>query len=651
MKRQLPDLDFAWTAERIDAATSKAVAALEAALSAIGQTPASSVSFAKGPLALERAMNRFSTELTIPLFLKYVSDEPTVREAGDRCEVAVQKTAVDVFVREDLFAVVDAVVKAKPQLDEADARLLDEQHASFVRNGLGLAPTLRAKFVGIKKRLVELEAAFSKRLLEWDERVPAKPDEVVGIPEALLQGVEKDERGNYAFELSYPHFNAVIENAPSPELRRRMERAFQRRGGPENVKLLEEALALRDEAAKMLGFATHAHFVLDRRMAKKPEAVRRFLDELRGKLLPRGRTDLEKLLAEKRKNDPTATRIESADWRYYEVRTRREEFSYDAQEVRQYFPAERVVDGMLETFGTLLDVRFQRSDGPRWHGSVVRYDVLDDAGPRAVLFLDLYPRAGKYNHAAAFTLFPGFVDEAGKYQCPASAMVANFSPPSGGKPALLDHGEVETLFHEFGHLLHQLLTEARHGSLSGTAVKTDFVEAPSQLLENWAWDRSVLARLSGRWDKPEEKLPEPLLAALVASRLHLAGIRYLRQLAFARLDLDYHSSPTPDTTAIYRRECAETMLVPIPDDAIPQASFGHLMGGYDAGYYGYLWAEVFAQDLFTRFETGGLANRAIGRAYRDGILASGGERDPGALIEAFLGRPPSDDAFLKSIGC
>jgi thimet oligopeptidase len=194
------------------------------------------------------------------------------------------------------------------------------------------------------------------------------------------------------------------------------------------------------------------------------------------------------------------------------------------------------------------------------------------------------------------------------------------------------------------------LTEARHGSLSGTAVKTDFVEAPSQLLENWAWDRKVLERVSGRWDKPEEKLPAPLLSALLASRLHLAGIRYLRQLAFARIDLEYHLTAQPDTTAIYRRECAETMLVPIPDDAIPQASFGHLMGGYDAGYYGYLWAEVFAQDLFTRFEREGLENPTVGRAYRQGILAAGGEKDPNALIESFLGRAPNDAAFLKSLG-
>jgi thimet oligopeptidase len=650
MQRHVPTLDFRWTAERIDEATRQATGALLAELDRVAARGPKGATFENGPLAIERALTAFSTTLTVPLFLKYVSDDATVRAAADRCEVAVQQTIVDVFVREDLFAVVDAVVRAKPKLDEADARLLDEQHAGFVRNGLGLPPKDRAAFVAIKKRLVELEAAYSKRLLEWDERVEATPAEVRGIPEGLLHGVERDGQGTYRFELSYPHFNAVMEHAESDALRRRMEAAFQRRGGPDNVKLLEEALQLRDQAAKMLGFPSHAHFVLERRMAKQPESVVRFLDGLRAKLLPRGRTDLAKLLDAKRKRDPSATRIESADWRFYEMHTRREEFSYDPQEVRQYFPAERVVDGMLAIFGKLLDVRFRKSDGPRWHPSVVRYDVLDDAGVRAVFFLDLYPRPGKYGHAAAFTLLPGYVDAEGTYQCPASAMVANFSPPAGGKPSLLDHSEVETLFHEFGHLLHQLLTEARHGSLSGTAVKTDFVEAPSQLLENWAWDRKVLERISGRWDKPEEKLPAPLLSALLASRLHLAGIRYLRQLAFARIDLEYHLTAQPDTTAIYRRECAETMLVPIPDDAIPQASFGHLMGGYDAGYYGYLWAEVFAQDLFTRFEREGLENPTVGRAYRQGILAAGGEKDPNALIESFLGRAPNDAAFLKSLG-
>ncbi len=264
--------------------------------------------------------------------------------------------------------------------------------------------------------------------------------------------------------------------------------------------------------------------------------------------------------------------------------------------------------------------------------------------------MDLFPREGKYNHAAAFTLTNGHTLADGTYFAPSSAIVANFNPPSQDKPALLEHSEVETLFHEFGHIMHQTLTRAKYATFSGTNVKTDFVEAPSQMLENWVWRKETLVGLSGHYRTPTKPLPDDMIDRLVGAKRADAGIHYLRQLAFANIDMIYHTAENVDSTEVYKKAMKEIMLVPIQEGSNPHASFGHLMGGYDAGYYGYLWSEVYAQDMFTRFEKEGFSNAKTGMDYRKGILEPGSERQPFDLIKGFLGREPNEEAFLKSIG-
>lgn len=267
-----------------------------------------------------------------------------------------------------------------------------------------------------------------------------------------------------------------------------------------------------------------------------------------------------------------------------------------------------------------------------------------------IFFMDLFPREGKYTHAAAFTILKGYASSLGEYNIPVSAIVANFSPPTKDDPSFLTHEEVKTLFHEFGHIMHQVLTRARYAMFSGTSVKHDFVETPSQMFENWCWKKEPLKKMSGYYGDRNKPIPDKLIEDLIRTKLVNIGIRYLRQVSFGLIDMTYHTSSKVDSTKIYKDISKKIMMIAIPDNTVPQASFGHLMGGYDAGYYGYLWSEVYAHDLFSEFEKYGLFNTELGKKYRTLILERGGEIEPDELIQSFLGRKPNMDAFLKSMG-
>jgi thimet oligopeptidase len=313
-----------------------------------------------------------------------------------------------------------------------------------------------------------------------------------------------------------------------------------------------------------------------------------------------------------------------------------------------------VVDRMLEAYQKLLSVRFREiPDGASWHPDVRLFEITDSAGgaPIAYFYMDLFPRAGKYSHAAAFGLITGRRLPDGTYRKPVSAIVANFDRPAAGRPSLLSHDEVETIFHEFGHVMHQTLTKARYGRFSGSNVARDFVEAPSQMLENFVWDPAVLPSLSGHYKDRSKKLPKDLMEKMIAARNADVALVNLRQLLFGIVDMSYHSSrPPSDTTALYARVMKDVSLLPMTPGTHPEASFGHLMGGYDAGYYGYLWSKVYAQDMFSVFKAAGVMSPIVGRRYRQEILEPGSSRDEMESLKAFLGREPGEDAFLESIG-
>lgn len=646
-------LKFDLSAEEIESVSNVEKEKLHATINQIAALRDTAATFENTVLKLDHASAEFSNVLTPVMFLKYISVDEKVRGAADKVETSVQQMFVDIFVREDLFLAIKAAQKHSKNIKPEETKLLDEYLVGFKRNGLELPAEKRATFIEKKKQLVLIEAEYNNNLTKETEFVEFSKEDLAGLPENYVASLEKTPSGKYKVTLSYPHYFPFMDNATNAEARKTLEFRFHNRGGAKNKQLLEQALGLREELAKMLGYANHASFVLERRMAKAPEEVDRFLKSLSTKLIQKGKKELGELSALKVKHtgDSKDPEIHAWDWRYYDNHLKKSKYQVDNEKVREYFPLDTVVAGLFDIYQTILGVRFvEEKNVPVWHPTVRKFRIERSGKAVAYFFMDLFPREGKYGHAAAFTLIGGYKKTDGTYELPCSSIVANFNPPAATTPSLLEHSEVETLFHEFGHIMHQVLTQARFSTFAGTNVKTDFVEAPSQMLENWVWNKEALTKLSGHYKNPSEKLPDELIQKLLALKHVNTGIRYLRQLSFATLDMEFHTKSKVNTTEVYARIMKDLMQIPIQENTLPQASFGHLMGGYDAGYYSYLWAEVYAQDLFTRFQSEGLLNPKTGADYVKWILEPGGEKEPDQLISGFLGRAPNSEAFLKEIG-
>ena len=562
---------------------------------------------------------------------------------------------VDVYSREDLYRAMKAYAATKETLKDEDARLLDKTLLDFRRSGLDLPPQARVEIADIRKTLAKLEADFGKNINESKDAALLTKAQLDGAPEDLLAKLERDG-DKYRVGVDYPTYFPVMENARDPEARRRLESKFNDRAARLNLPIFQEALKLRLKAARLLGYATHAYYATEENMAKNPPTIDAFLERLRVKLAPLGREELEVLLAFKRAMEGRGSDgvFHAWDWRYYDNLLNKTKYEVDRERVREYFPADLVVERMLDVYQKLLSVRFRQiPGGVCWHPDVKLYEIADASGGATIgyFYMDLFPREGKYSHAAAFNLVVARRLADGAYQKPVSAIVANFDKPSADRPSLLNHDEVETIFHEFGHIMHQTLTKAKYGRFSGSNVARDFVEAPSQMLENFVWDPEVLASLSGHYKDRSKTLPKELIDKMIAARNADVGLVNLRQLLFGIVDMAYHARrPPSDTTALYADVARDVSLIPMTEGTHPEAGFGHLMGGYDAGYYGYLWSKVYAQDMFGVFKAAGVMSPEIGRRYREEILEKGSSRDEMDSIKAFLGREPSEDAFLESIG-
>lgn len=626
----------------------------ESSLQGIATLPDVARTFDNTVWALDRTLAKLNDDSSADQFLKYVSVSSAVRAAANDCETLLGQFGVETFSREDLYAAVKAYAARGETLGSEDARLLQKALLDFRRAGLELPKEKREQVKAIRTRLVELEASFGKNINEHKDFALFTKEELLGAPDDFLERLEKVD-GKYKVTLDYPDYFPFMENVQVGTSRKVLEGKYNNRAARENLPILKEVLAERQKAAKLMGYPTHAAFVLEDRMARDEKTVRAFYERLVKRLKPMAQEELKTLVALKYVFEGPASdgRINAWDYRFYDNALKKAKYSVDAQKIKEYFPADLVTEQMFAVYQRILGVKFkQRADAATWHPDVKLYEIADAASGDVIAYFyaDLFPREGKYKHAAAFTLIQGRLLPEGGYQKPVSAMVANFNKPTADKPSLLTHDEVETFFHEFGHIMHQTLTRAKHARFAGTSVARDFVEAPSQMLENWVWDPVVLQSLSGHYKDRSQKLPPELLKRMLAAKDVNSGLYHLRQVLFGAVDQLYHTDPPKDTTKAYAYLMKEVSLIPMSEGSHPEASFGHLMG-YDASYYGYLWSKVYAQDLYTRFEeAGGPLDAAAGRAYRTQILEPGGSREEMSSIKAFLGREPREDAFLKSIG-
>lgn len=624
---------------------------LEASLKAVLQVPAGQRTFANTVLALERVTAEYNEAIQHLIFMAYVSPDAAVKEAAQMVEEDAGKYGVALMSREDLYAAVKEVSDSGAELSLEDQRLVNTYMLGFKHAGMGLAPEERAKLTALKERLTSLESQFSNNLNEVFPGLELSREELAGLPEDYINGLDKTAEGKYKVSLSYPDFQPFMRYAESSELRRQLQLKYNTRAAETNGPLLVEALQKRREVAKTLGYDSYPHMAMVGRMAETPEKVWSFLTRLWPMLIGKGQQEDAALLEQKRKEQPEATTVETWEGGYYANKLRRAKYSYDPEEVKQYFPVEKVIDGTMKVYQQLLGVTFTEvKDAETWHSDVKLFHVKDTASGKDIgwFYTDLHPREGKYGHAAAFTLIQGRELPDG-YRETVSAMVANFPKATPGKPALMPFGDVETYFHEFGHIMHQVLTTARHPSFAGSSVALDFVEAPSQMLENFVWDRRVIDLISGHYEDPSKKLPEDLFAKMKEAKGFNMASGYLGQLAYAMADQTLHAAVPLDTSALFN------IMMQVVAGEAPQrgsksdASFGHLMGGYGAGYYSYLWSEVYAQDIFSVFAENGVLSAETGMRYRKTILEKGSSQSEMQTLKEFLQREPSEKAFMDGI--
>jgi len=590
-------------------------------------------------------------------FYQHVSADKAMREASTDCDKLLSEMSVDLSMRQDVFDNSVALQAKGFEMTAEQKRYLERDVRNGKRNGLHLSPEIQDEVKAIKKEISELEIEFSKNLNEENTILEFTADELDGLPEDFIKELEKTEDGKkLQVSLKYPHYFPCMRNAKNPETRQKLMVAFYRKCIDENTKILEKLVELRHKKAVILGYANHSDYVTEILMSKSCNAAKSFLEELGEKLKPLGENDRTLMLKLKKEecskvNIPFDDMINSWDMRYYMNMIEKEYYSVDHEKIKEYFPMEIVTKGLLEIYQELLSLKFELiPDAEVWHSDVTMYKVIDVATNELMgyFYLDLYPRDGKFGHAACFGIQPGCLKKDGTRMMSIAAMVANLPKPTADKPSLLTHDDVETFFHEFGHVMHDICGIADIERFTGTNVERDFVEAPSQMLENWIWEKEALKRISHHY-QDNSKMPDNIIEALIKSRNANTGVFNLRQILLAMFDITIHTQEKANTSDIYSELSTKILGITPPKDTNMPASFGH-MCGYDSRYYGYMWSEVFSMDMFTLFKRDGIFNQKVGLQYRNQILKPGGSIDASDIIRNFLGREPNDNAFLIAKG-
>ena len=586
-------------------------------------------------------------------FLGRVATDDATRDAARMAEERIQKWSLDLVSRRDLYEAVSAYAATEEacSLDGEPARALEHTMRDFRLAGHELDEEPRLRVQESRARLVELKVAFAANLAEYEDALEVTADDLEGMPDSYVERLAAGTtEGTYRITMAYPDVIPFMENSPRRDLREALAFKFGNRAREENTPVFEEVMRLRAEIAKEFGAASWAHHSMQAKMAKRPEAVAAFYDALLGPLAAAGENEVAEMgrLLTGRGHQLPVRRWDSA---YCHTEQMKHEYGVDPTEVAAYFPLDRVLDGLFDITQAVFGLAYERIEAPVWHDEVRAYRMIDSASGEllAHFYMDLHPREGKFGHAAAYPLVPSGSDLDGVRWRPVCAIVANLTRPSGDQPALLLHDEVVTLFHEFGHILHMSLSQAELARFSGARTEWDFVEAPSQIMENWCWIPEVLRTFARRHDTGEP-IPNDLVARLAAARDLNVALFNLRQMMLGQIDMDLHTTlEQVDHEKLLRRR-AEIGLLPHHDGTFMLASFEHLLGGYDAGYYGYLWAEVFGQDMFSRFAEEGVLSPEVGMEYRRKVLEPGGTKDAYELLHDFLGREPRNDAFLKKLG-
>ncbi|MGB8855326.1 MAG: M3 family metallopeptidase [Burkholderiales bacterium] len=566
-----------------------------------------------------------------------VHPDEKVRAAGEACLLKATTYSTDLYQNARLYQRIKKVKAETP----AQKRLRQDLLEGFEDSGVSLPAKKRARVKQIFDRIEALRQEFDRNVRDNKTKLTFTAEELRGVPPAFLDKQKRDEKGNYLFGFDYPERDAIMNNADNQDARQRYYIAFTNRGGDRNLGLMDEVMQLRRELAGMYGLKSYAEYATRRRMVENPQTVLKFLREVKSALREVEAKEIGELAQTKAQlsGKPIGEiRVNRWDMEYLQEKTRKAKFDVDQEALRKYFPSQPTVEWALQVTSKLYGVKFARADVPAWHPDVQYYDVTDEQGRYlSGIYLDLYPREGKYKHAAAWGLRS--VSRVAN-RTPVSVLVTNFNREG------MDHREVETLFHEFGHVLHGVLSTTQYQAHGGTNTKVDFVEAPSQMFEEWARKPESIALLKQACAACPE-MDASLIRRVDDARKFGQGIRYSRQHLYADFDMALAAPKPGKALATWIAKEKDTPLGYVEGTQFP-GSFSHLMSGYGSGYYGYMWSEVLALDMLSAFGDN-IMNAQVGRRFRDTILANGGEQAPKQLVEKFLGRPTNSKAFFDEI--
>ncbi|OTG80542.1 Zn-dependent oligopeptidase [Acinetobacter sp. ANC 5054] len=570
-----------------------------------------------------------------------VDPDEALRKAAEDCEIKISEFQTSVFQNPKLY---EQIKKLKTN-DDIDKKMRQDILDGFENTGVQFTPEKRARLKAIFDELTKIEQEYARNVRDNTEKLEFTPAELKGLPESYISGLKKNEKGNYLLGFEYPEYRPFMELAENDAARKRYQIAFTRRGTEKNLSLLKQAMDLRYEIAQLFDKKSYAEWVLQHRMAKDPETVNKFLGEVYDTVAPLEKKEVQTLREFKAKtlNIPVE-KAEINRWSesYWSEKLRKEKYQIDQEKLRDYFPTQASQEWLFAISSDLYGIDFKPAKVDVWQDEVEYYDVTDKKTGELLggLYIDKFPRKGKYGHAAVWGVKGGSTLTGRK---PISALVTNFNRKG------LNSDELETFVHEFGHALHGILSHTRYASQSGTSVERDFVEAPSQMYEEWARRKETLSTLAN-YCKPDcPRVDDALIAKLNAVHSYGRGLHYARQTLYAKYDMALHSSDALSVQPldVWKKMEGETALGYVPTTEFP-GQFNHIMGGYQVGYYGYMWSEVMALDMLSAFGDH-LNNPEVGQRYRQSILAQGGQYEAEKLVHDFLGRKPDNKAFFDEI--
>ncbi len=626
-------------------------------LAAIQAVPAQERTFENTIRACDTMSADVEKVMSIISLSQMVYPEKDLRDAAQQLEIELQNFVVDTLsLNKDIYNAFMEYIngnKAQETLSPEEEFYLSESLKDFKRSGYELPEDKQAELKELQKKLAELLMNFELNIAKDVRSISVNRQELPGLTDEHIVPYLDAETGNYILKTDYPTVDLVLQNCTLESTRKALWKEYNNRAHPENSEILKQVIKIRHDIAQLLGYESYMHCNLDDSMAQSPERVKTFLAELESRSTVKAQQEFEQLtqeLPEEITLTPEGT-LKPWDVRYVMYQYKKQHAAIDERAIAEYFPLEQTIDHLLKLYEEFLGINFEQLPvHGLWHSDVKLIKATRNNQLLGYLFLDLHPRDNKYTHACHGSIIHALRNKQGNRIVPAvSIVIANFPKSSGEKPALLLRNDVNTFFHEFGHAVHALCAATELNSFSGTNVKRDFVELPSQMLEEWLWQPEVLKRVSGHY-QTGEKLHDTLIDAIIAIKNLDTGFHIKRQLALSYLSLACFNERIDDDMKREYQLLAER-LMPYQDYCPEEnfiASFGHLMG-YGAQYYGYLWSKVFALDLFDYIKQQGMSPE-VGAKYRDLVIGKGGSKDPYELLCDFLGRQPNSDAFFKDMG-